>query len=104
MSYFYTPPPPPLGTPESIMAIVDALPDYKTRSPRLKKTTDYSPRDDWYSHLVNVWIPGQPDAQALMRLFIEVGFSPLIFVELVVKRALSEKTLELLKERTAEPK
>lgn len=36
--------------------------------------------DEWYSNLINEWIPNQPDADELMDLFIECGFKSNIFI------------------------
>jgi hypothetical protein len=59
---------------------------YKTRTPRLSSLEGYPLEgsqerfDQFYSALVNEWIPSQPDKEALMAMFIILGFSPTAFV------------------------
>lgn len=57
---------------------------YKEREIKLRKTTDFTGGEAWYSWLINDWILSQPDSEELMILFIELEFSPMDFVKYVV--------------------
>jgi hypothetical protein len=57
---------------------------YKERIYRLKQTTSFKTYQGWYSWLINDWIINQPDKDLLMRMFIELDFDPLKFVDIVV--------------------
>jgi len=41
-----------------------------------RKVASFTNNDEWYSWLINDWIPNQPDSRILMRLFIGMGFNP----------------------------
>lgn len=58
---------------------------YKQRTFRLKTSKHFEFEEDWYSWLINVWILEQPDSDELMKLFIELEFNTLNFIQLVVK-------------------
>lgn len=75
---------------QRIIEIVEALPPYKDRQPKMKGSWHFPDLDRHvqfdaiYSDLINVWIPNQPDKNVLMELFILCGFDSLAFVELVI--------------------
>lgn len=58
---------------------------YQDRLPKLKeRPTPFvagdKKTDDWFSYLINEWIPNQPDADELMSLFIDCGFKSNVFI------------------------
>ena len=68
------------------------------KEPRLKPIHDkpeatLGDTDNWYSWLINDWIPNEPDSEELMKLFIGCGFNVAVFVGLVVDSAKSREKL-----------
>lgn len=70
---------------DEIWRIIDLLPDYKARETKIKKSSE---TDDQYAHIINEWIPGQPDMTNLIQLFILLNFNATAFVELVIFKEL----------------
>lgn len=73
---------------------------YKDRAPKLPARpkpfiAGEKATDEWYSYLINEWIPNQPDSEKLMYLFIECGFRSDIFI---MKINPTEKNTALLKQ------
>lgn len=57
---------------------------YRRREVRFKSPRELGKGEDWYSYLVNAWIVNQPDAEALMELYIAAKFNEMLFVGLVI--------------------
>lgn len=59
--------------------------NYKERNDNLKNIkTDFKGNyGDWYSYLINDWIPRQKDSEELMYLFIDCEFDPTPFLRKV---------------------
>lgn len=55
---------------EEIISLLEKLPDIKSRKLRMKKLKDFPSNQEWYSWVINEWIPGQPDYKDLMNLMI----------------------------------
>lgn len=71
---------------ELLIDLVDNLPEYKSRKPRLMMSSKYENYGDFYSYVINDWIPAQPDARNLMIIFINLGFNLLSFVEIIITK------------------
>lgn len=72
---------------------------YKSRKePRLKPIRTLG--DKWYDWLINEWIPNEPDAAELMKLFLDCGCNAAVFIALVVG---GEKGEKLIRKKLNDP-
>ena len=56
---------------------------YKERSDKLKPREEFRCFDGWFGYLINEYIPSQPDAPILMKLYIDLKFDWEQFLEVL---------------------
>lgn len=71
---------------------------YVQREPKLEKinSDNWRAKDAWYDHLINEWIPNQPDSEELIDLFIDCKFDPLAFLCILNP---TEKSMKIFNEK-----
>lgn len=84
---------------DEILQIVRALPPVGKRVPRMKRPPRVKTPADTYDWLINEWMPGQADFDALAHLTVLLHFDMVLVTAAIVGG--EPKFIEYLERRTA---